>query len=657
VALMVLAGVVGVGPAAWATGAPGLAWPLLITQQPVPAGLADAPAAERARRRPVDGGPGTRLVVLHPDGALRPLVPGFAWAGQPSLSADGERVLFAGRKQPSEPRAIWEVGVDGSGLRRVTEGPGDCLQPEHMSRNALDAPGFVDRVGWFAYLSDAAGELEPLGGGGAWHLYARTLQPASGRGVVTWRTSFQPGSALSPTMLQDGRLLYSQWAHYGDGPPPDRGGRFGLMAMNWAGTGLNAVYGMHREPWLKHMAAELPDRTLVFVESAGEHADGSGRLAQISWRRPLHTHQVVGEPGVRYRDPRALPDGRLLVARRAADESSFGLVVYDRGARRVEAQVYDDPAWDDVDAVAVAPRDEPMGRIATVWDERFSTGALACINVYDSSLPEVAQLAEGSVRSVRVLQALPASTQTGSGAPAYDPRQPFGASADLRVRVLGEIPVMPDGSFHVTLPADTPVSFQILDRDGVALRTMRSWIWLRPWNRRTCVGCHADPEVAPPNRAPAAVASALLPSLDLQHARRATDYVHDVAPILRARCGEACHGPKLLVQEVPERRPVLDGWRDPPYDRAYRSLVPRYVVPGRARDSELVRLLRPAPGQPGHAGLLPAELATLAAWIDLGAQWDATQYTVPVPPVGPGGRGEPGGGAGVGAGGAAPRRR
>ena len=273
-----------------------------------------------------------------------------------------------------------------------------------------------------------------------------------------------------------------------------------------------------------------------------------------------------------------------------------------------------------------------------MWEGRFTTGAAACIDVYDSSLPELQSVERGSVRAVRVLKALPAAA-TGPSAPPYDPGAPFGATADLRVEVLGEVPVMPDGSFHVTLPADTPLSFQTLDRYGVAVRTMRSWIWLRPWNRRTCVGCHADPELAPPNRAPQAMTSALLPELSAATARPATDYVHDVAPILRQRCGEACHGPKLLVQALPEGRPVLDGWRDPPYDRAYRALVPRYVVPGSARDSALIRLLSPPDGQPAHAGLLPLEFATLAAWIDLGAQWDATQHTIPVPVVAAGGAG------------------
>ncbi|MBO0698977.1 MAG: hypothetical protein J2P46_11330, partial [Zavarzinella sp.] len=46
----------------------------------------------------------------------------------PSVSLDGKRVLFAGRKAPPDPGRwrIYEVGVDGRGLRQLTGGPDDA---------------------------------------------------------------------------------------------------------------------------------------------------------------------------------------------------------------------------------------------------------------------------------------------------------------------------------------------------------------------------------------------------------------------------------------------------------------------------------------------------------------------------------------------------
>ena len=43
----------------------------------------------------------------------------------PSVSLDGERILFAGRKGEHDRWRIYEVRVDGSGLRQLTGGPDD----------------------------------------------------------------------------------------------------------------------------------------------------------------------------------------------------------------------------------------------------------------------------------------------------------------------------------------------------------------------------------------------------------------------------------------------------------------------------------------------------------------------------------------------------
>jgi hypothetical protein len=43
----------------------------------------------------------------------------------PSVSLDGERILFAGRKTAEDHFRLYEIGVDGSGLRQLTGGPDD----------------------------------------------------------------------------------------------------------------------------------------------------------------------------------------------------------------------------------------------------------------------------------------------------------------------------------------------------------------------------------------------------------------------------------------------------------------------------------------------------------------------------------------------------
>ena len=62
--------------------------------------------------------------------------------------------------------------------------------------------------------------------------------------------------------------------------------------------------------------------------------------------------------------------------------------------------------------------------------------------------------------------------------------------------VLGEADVEPDGSASFRVPARTPVYFQLIDADGLALQTMRSWSTLMPGEVNGCIGCHEHPHQA-----------------------------------------------------------------------------------------------------------------------------------------------------------------
>jgi hypothetical protein len=69
----------------------------------------------------------------------------------------------------------------------------------------------------------------------------------------------------------------------------------------------------------------------------------------------------------------------------------------------------------------------------------------------------------------------------------------------------GIVPVEEDGSFYLKVIANEPFQIRTLDKDGHILCGPCSWLWLRPNERRGCVGCHEDPELVPINRIPLAV--------------------------------------------------------------------------------------------------------------------------------------------------------
>ena len=70
---------------------------------------------------------------------------------------------------------------------------------------------------------------------------------------------------------------------------------------------------------------------------------------------------------------------------------------------------------------------------------------------------------------------------------------------------MGLVQVEEDGSFYLKVIADTPFRLQTLDDMGQVVNGPSGWLWLRPFERRGCVGCHEDPELVPKNFVPLAV--------------------------------------------------------------------------------------------------------------------------------------------------------
>jgi HEAT repeat protein len=56
---------------------------------------------------------------------------------------------------------------------------------------------------------------------------------------------------------------------------------------------------------------------------------------------------------------------------------------------------------------------------------------------------------------------------------------------------------MPKRTFNVTIPADVPLAIQAVDAEGRAVVNELSWIYTRPGEFRSCVGCHADRNASP----------------------------------------------------------------------------------------------------------------------------------------------------------------
>ena len=475
-----------------------LSAPIVFTQSPVSASAGEDQAP-------------SRIVRLEPDGSLRVLSRGFHAARDPEVSFDGERILFAGKRAPEDRWQIYEMKADGSEVRRITSEPMDCRRPIYQS---------------YFYVITADRPWRQISFVGVQPGHAPALYSTRLDGTALRRLTFNPYGAGDPFLMPDGRMVF--WSRQMHRQEPGPQARAPLFGVNVDGTDYAIYTGGQGAPW-KWAPAATTGGLVVFVENEEPRADRAGWLAAVAVRRPLHSYRRLTEPGEwLYRSPSPLADGSVLVARkRAGAETTFGIVRFDPATGAVR-EIFDAAEFDDIQPRLLATRPVPDGR-SSVVNEQDPTGILYCLNVNVSDLGPQDGWSPGLAKRVRVIEGMPRL------------READGFPPPAR-RVLGEIPIEEDGSFNVRVPANIPIQLQLIDEDGLALRSCE-WIWVKNKEPRGCIGCHEDGELTPENRMVNAVTKPSVRLTLLPERRRLVTFEQDIRPIFRTKCAtETCHG-------------------------------------------------------------------------------------------------------------------
>ncbi len=551
-----------------------------------------------------------RLVLVKPGAPPRSLTPGFASATDADVSFDGKRILFAGKKAPADPWCIYEMQADGTAVRKITCGPGEARHPLYISTVHTLAARVTEPWVQLAFVGLPTGRTAEDGLTPAANIYTCKFDGSALRPIA-----FSLSHETDPAILPDGRLVYSVWRAHRAGLVSHP--RTDLLAMNLDGSDpLGYVTTEGRA--VKQMPAVMESGLLVFVETDKSRSDGGGTLGAVSTTRNRHTYRTLSVPadGL-FRAPADLQGDSLLVGWRSAEQTgTWGIYRFDIATKK-RTLSFDDPKWDDIGAKRLTPRSLPDDRSSPVRDDD-ANGKFYGIDVGISDLAR-ADWPKGLARRLRLLEGVP--------------RQGVDANPVAVRRLLGEVPLADDGSFHVSVPANIPVELQLLDADGLALRSC-AWIATRNHFNQGCIGCHEDPERTPPNRFVKAVqapAAELNPPVD---ARRTMDYVHDVGPIVAARCVSCHDGSTKIFRWLAFRTKALR----PHLRRTYSELVPGFVTPGaHVRAASPGTSLGATPHAPGMASsrqqaahAMPAggtltddDRRTILEWIDFGAAFDA----------------------------------
>jgi len=396
---------------------------------------------------------GTRISAVIPGkvSSQKVLTENFYSASSPEISYDGRSMLFAAQQKQDEPWQIWEMNLGNLKYRRVTSSEENCSDPAYL-------PG-----GSLVFSKLTANDTVKK----AHCLYTCNLD-GSGLRQIT----FGPADNFSTTVLRDGRLLTATRQLL-----PVKGDPM-LMVMRPDGTKADMFYKGAGGTTLISSVHEASGGKILFIESDKENLS-EGDLVSISYNRPLHTRTDLASM-IDGDFCSVLPAGqdKYLVSFRKSDSELYALYDYDAENKLIGQMVFSDPEYSIVDAVLVEEYERPK-KLPSEVDMEVKTGLLLCQNI--NFLNPLLQGSYSDSRKALSIEVLGVDT------------------------TYGVVKVEEDGSFQLKVMADTPFRIRTLDEKGNVVNGPCSWLWLRPNERRGCIGCHEDPELAPENKVSLAI--------------------------------------------------------------------------------------------------------------------------------------------------------
>ena len=261
-----------------------------------------------------------------------------------------------------------------------------------------------------------------------------------------------------------------------------------------------------------------------------------------------------------------------------------------------------------------------------------STGRLALANIYRGR--NMAGVKPGEITSLLVLETLPMPIHYTGGMEPIS----YGGTFTLE-RIVGTVPVEPDGSAYLELPALRSFFFVALDKNDLSVKRMQSFLTVQPGETSSCVGCHEQRTVTPDNGHDRPVSLAMLrpPSqiAPIADVPDVIDYPRDVQPILDTLCVR-CHGYEPTVAGGPRTGGlILSGDHGPLYSQSYYMMTisklfsdgrnqPRSNYPPRSLGSSASRLLTLLDGTHHGVTATPRQKKLVRLWIDSGAAYPGT---------------------------------
>lgn len=605
--------------------------------------------------------PDADLVILKGlkgDGVVRSVLSGQlppGGIGRADLSFDAKRIVFPyapPRPTPTPyvlaqpgvrsgacmPYDIYEINIDGTGLRQIIDHPAEDTEPCYLPDGRI------------AFTSSRGGRFVQCGD---WALVFSIYACDSDGANVVKLTQAKEGEWY-PSMLEDGRIIYMRWEYVMKA--------YNTVQYLWTvypdGTRAQLAYGDHfafsNGPLTFIEPRQVPQTSKIITTGAAHHNAGVGPICLVDLAKnrlgktgfanltpevgypEAGDNAVVSETGW-YASPWPLSEDFYIVSYNfeSAANHPDGYAIYLMDTFGNKELIYRDGAMSCYCAIPLKPRRAPAPLPqAPKLQHPAKHGTVVLADIYQG----LSGVKRGTVKYLRVLETHPKEVHT------TPQRCDVGVASGWDMRtVLGTVPVEPDGSACFRVPADKTIFFEAIDADFLEIRRMRSFMTVADGETVSCVGCHESYAMAPPAKNLAALKKAPADITPPPWGTDSMDFQRVVQPVLDRHCIRCHDGSKKpsssfdLGSKIMVKAPI---WRDPDYggqhnvSEAFLELLkfvdyvkvsgydggnlPLGVLATGSHRSRLMHVLKQ-----GHYDVtLPiADWRALAAWIDCNAPY------------------------------------
>jgi hypothetical protein len=454
------------------------------------------------------------------------------------VSFDGRKILFSMRRDREDDYHLYEINADGTGLVQLSFGSGSSdIDPIYLpdGRILLTA---TREPKYCMCNRHIMGNLYVMEADGA------NVQQ------IGHSTLHEGHASLAP----DGRVLYDRWEYV------DRnfGDAQGLWSVNPDGTNHAIVWKNNTSsPGAVLDARWIPGTQQLIATFSSCHDRPWGAIGIVDRRLgidgkspvvrtwPASAIGLVGVGGYdtfrqvnpKYEDPYPLSDKYFLCARMTGQGEQMGICLIDVFGNEILLHAEGPGCFD---PMPLGPRPRPPA-IPSRVDLKKPEGYFYLADAYDGTGMD--RVARGTVKYLRVVESPEKRFWTSDAWDGGTGQQAPGMAWDdfNNKRILGTVPVEPDGSAYFAVPADTFVYFQLLDERGMMVQSMRSGTIVRPGETSGCVGCHDNRRASVPARGGrAAMLRGPSPLAPWYGPPRNFSYAAEVQPAFDKHC-VSCH--------------------------------------------------------------------------------------------------------------------